>query len=208
VDSDLAETGQPYAFTGDDPLNETDPTGSIVNQGPGRPIAGNSAASAVAADNIDSTDQINAVITNSGAYYAKNNTGSTSDLVVNGFLAAGMLVPGFDDGPDEALMGATDAAEEAAERAAADEGTDATKIGVSGAASHYDIDELAQLTYQHIGEGDIPGRPSLGEIESALRNAAGQRLEGQNAVQFEYDGVRVIINEDLPTRSTAYYPGG
>jgi hypothetical protein len=27
VDPDVAETGQPYAFTGDDPLNETDPLG-------------------------------------------------------------------------------------------------------------------------------------------------------------------------------------
>jgi RHS repeat-associated protein len=29
VDPDLAETGQPYAFTGDDPLNATDPLGLI-----------------------------------------------------------------------------------------------------------------------------------------------------------------------------------
>jgi hypothetical protein len=28
VDPDVAETGQPYAFTGDDPLNATDPTGT------------------------------------------------------------------------------------------------------------------------------------------------------------------------------------
>ena len=27
VDPDVAETGQPYAFTGDDPLNATDPLG-------------------------------------------------------------------------------------------------------------------------------------------------------------------------------------
>jgi RHS repeat-associated protein len=30
VDPDVAETGQPYAFTGDDPLNETDPLGKMV----------------------------------------------------------------------------------------------------------------------------------------------------------------------------------
>jgi hypothetical protein len=29
VDPDVAETGQPYAFTGDDPLNATDPLGLI-----------------------------------------------------------------------------------------------------------------------------------------------------------------------------------
>jgi hypothetical protein len=34
-----------------------------------------------------------------------------------------------------------------------------------------------------------------------------QGLGNQNAVQFEYNGVRVIVNESIPTRSTAYYPG-
>jgi hypothetical protein len=80
--------------------------------------------------------------------------------------------------------------------------------GVGGLAGEFDADELAQLTYQHVGAGDIAGRPSLLEIETAINNAAPVRLPGQNAVQFEYNGVRVIINEDIPTRSTAYYPGG
>ena len=35
VDPDLAETGQAYAFTGDDPLNATDPLG--LTAGPMRP---------------------------------------------------------------------------------------------------------------------------------------------------------------------------
>jgi len=33
VDPDLAETGQPYAFTGDDPLNATDPLGLKCKKG-------------------------------------------------------------------------------------------------------------------------------------------------------------------------------
>jgi Pretoxin HINT domain len=80
--------------------------------------------------------------------------------------------------------------------------------GVGGLAGEFDADELAQLTYQHVGAGDIAGRPSLLEIETAINRATPVRLPGQNAVQFEYNGVRVIINEDIPTRSTAYYPGG
>ena len=52
VDPDVAETGQPYAFTGDDPLNATDPDGLMVNQGPGRPIAGNSTTTAVQSDQM------------------------------------------------------------------------------------------------------------------------------------------------------------
>jgi hypothetical protein len=35
VDPEVAETGQPYAFTGDDPLNETDPLGLMVTCGGG-----------------------------------------------------------------------------------------------------------------------------------------------------------------------------
>ncbi len=90
---------------------------------------------------------------------------------------------------------------------AAEGGATAASIGVSGAAGEFDVDELAQLTYQHIDEGDIAGRPTLDEIEAALRNSTPTPLEDQNAVQFDYKGVRVIVNEDVPTRSTAYYPG-
>jgi hypothetical protein len=48
VDPDVAETGQPYAFTGDDPLNETDPLGlsgnpvDVVCSGGGRVPRGES----------------------------------------------------------------------------------------------------------------------------------------------------------------------
>jgi hypothetical protein len=34
VDPDVAQTGQPYAFTGDDPVNRTDPQG-LLTSGPG-----------------------------------------------------------------------------------------------------------------------------------------------------------------------------
>jgi RHS repeat-associated protein len=83
VDPDLVDTGQPYAFTGDDPLNETDPLGMMVDQGPGEPIAGVSAASANKADKIQREDLANAVISNSGAAYAAAN----SDLPSLGHLA-------------------------------------------------------------------------------------------------------------------------
>jgi hypothetical protein len=39
VDPDLAETGQPYAFTGDDPLNATDPLGLKCKKGHSCPVA-------------------------------------------------------------------------------------------------------------------------------------------------------------------------
>ena len=80
------------------------------------------------------------------------------------------------------------------------------KEGVSAGMSSLMM-RSAPLTYKHIGEGDIPGRPSLDQICAALKNAQGVPLEGQNALQYDYNGVRVIVNGDSPWRSTAYYPG-
>jgi hypothetical protein len=77
----------------------------------------------------------------------------------------------------------------------------------AGGAADFSREEVAQLIYQHIGEGDIPGRPSLNEIETVLDRGKPVPIPGQNAVQLEYGGVRVIVNEDMPWRSTAYYPG-
>jgi len=84
-------------------------------------------------------------------------------------------------------------------------GGDAGSISLGGA--EFSDDEIAQLTYQHIGAGDIAGRPALDEISAALAKGERVPLEGQNAFKYEYGGVRVIVNGDAPWRSTAYYPG-
>jgi hypothetical protein len=175
VDPDVTETGQPYAFTGDDPLNATDPLGMMINLGPGRGIAGNSAASATAAVNLDTKDQINAVIANSGAYYAKENAGATSDLPVKLGLMAGMLVPGFDDGPDEALI----IGEGGVEGAAAEGGIDASGLRMTSTVEQH-IGELAKdgtlarpyadstLTIQNIIDSGTPV-PDPGGVPGAVR---------------------------------------
>ena len=67
------ETGQPYAYAGDDPVNGVDPDGRMVNQGPEQPIAGNSSACAVAADKIDFNDQVNGKLANYEAYETQAN---------------------------------------------------------------------------------------------------------------------------------------
>jgi hypothetical protein len=77
----------------------------------------------------------------------------------------------------------------------------------AGRATDFSREEIAQLTYQHIGAGDIAGRPSLEEIQAVLDRGQPVQLPGQDAVQLEYGGVRVIVNENMPWRSTAYYPG-
>jgi hypothetical protein len=111
VDPDVAESGQPYAFTGDDPLNATDPLGSIVNQGPGEPMAGVSAKSAVHADTIDYNDFTNGAIDDEAAYLKKANSGPISPWIAYPVLAIGLFIPGLDDGPDEAGIAAESGAE-------------------------------------------------------------------------------------------------
>jgi hypothetical protein len=75
-----------------------------------------------------------------------------------------------------------------------------------GGAADFDLDELAQLTHQHVGAGDIPGRPSLAEIRTVLERGAPTSIRS-DAVQLDFQGVRVIVNESMPWKSTAYYPG-
>lgn len=72
-----------------------------------------------------------------------------------------------------------------------------------GAAADFDADELAQFALQHAGEGDLPSTPSIEQIRGAL-TTEGVRLPGQNAVVFQQGSTIVIINEDIPWRSTAY----
>jgi hypothetical protein len=58
VDPLVAETGQPYAFTGDDPVNETDPLGLVIPGGPGCPKKGcPSATPTLKSSYPSSTDQ-------------------------------------------------------------------------------------------------------------------------------------------------------
>ena len=77
----------------------------------------------------------------------------------------------------------------------------------AGGGADFSREEIAQLTYQHVGAGDIAGRPSLEEIQTVLDRGQPVQLPGQNSIQLEYGGGRVIVNEDMPWRSTAYYPG-
>ncbi|GIH01963.1 hypothetical protein Rhe02_00300 [Rhizocola hellebori] len=75
------------------------------------------------------------------------------------------------------------------------------------------MDELAELTYRHTGAGDMhiggsAARPTQAEILDTLGSGTRSELTGQNAVQYVRDGVKVIINRDMPWRSTAYYIGG
>ncbi|MGV9823793.1 hypothetical protein [Nocardia xishanensis] len=70
----------------------------------------------------------------------------------------------------------------------------------------YSLEELAEFARGHAGD-DNPamGRPTIREIEEALRKGTTSPGSG-NSVRYDYNGVRVIINRDVPIKSTTYYP--
>lgn len=75
------------------------------------------------------------------------------------------------------------------------------------------MDEIAGMTYRHTGSGDMhiggsAPRPTELEIRTTLSQGEGTVLEGQNSVSYIHNGVRVIVNRDMPWQSTANYLGG
>jgi hypothetical protein len=76
-----------------------------------------------------------------------------------------------------------------------------------GEAANFSDDELAQFVYQHVGEGDLAGRPALDQIARVMQRGTPTRIR-DDAVQFDLDGIRVIINESMPWRSTAVVRNG
>ncbi|MEU4239331.1 putative T7SS-secreted protein [Actinoplanes sp. NPDC026619] len=74
--------------------------------------------------------------------------------------------------------------------------------------SEFSKDEIVEFVNGHTGDGNVAmGRPTSAEVDAALTKAEPQKLPGQNAEKFEYNGVRVIVNYDMPWKSTTYYPG-
>ena len=214
VDPDVAETGQPYAYTGDDPVNAVDPLGTMVNEGPGEQIAGNSAACAAAASSLDFKDQVDGILDDEAAYNAVSH-GSALPFLEKAGLALGMLVPGFDDGPDEDLLSA---AGSAGGGAAADEGTSAlsfvpgdlfetsisSSAGNVGVLAEVGVDG-SQLTLSDVtvyGEsGDLVNEVGPGQF-LALRNEVAQQAAAEALIHFESPGfVWPAARRVLPERS-------
>lgn len=75
--------------------------------------------------------------------------------------------------------------------------------------SGYTRDEIEQFINGHTGDGNpAMGRPTSGQVHDALTRGKPEPLPGQNAEKFEWKGIRVIVNYDLPWKSTAYRIGG
>jgi hypothetical protein len=77
--------------------------------------------------------------------------------------------------------------------------------------TEYSMDELSGMAYRHTGSGDthIGGsapRPTELEIRTTLSQGTASPYGG-NSVEYVNNGIRVIINRDMPWQSTAYYIG-
>lgn len=75
--------------------------------------------------------------------------------------------------------------------------------------TEYSADDLASMVHRHTGSGDLhiggsAPRPTEAEILDVLKFGRSSGLDGQNAVKYIKDGIRVIINRDMPWRSTSY----
>ena len=197
-----AITGSPYGYVNGDPLDAGDPSGLFCI---GSVCAGFDPAAALVnfgrGASFGFSDKIANWISPGASCTIDQNAGykvlGAAATLVATFGAGGAAAEGEGGGLLAGLKGRY--------RAARMGGSDAGSISLGGA--EFSEDEIAQLTYQHIGAGDIAGRPTLDEISGALAKGEGVPIAGQNAVTYEYGGVRVIVNGDMPWRSTAYYPG-
>jgi hypothetical protein len=76
----------------------------------------------------------------------------------------------------------------------------------------YSRDEIEQFINGRTGDGNpAMNRPTERQVSQALDKATPVKLEGQNAEQFDAtvngERIRVIVNYDMPWRSTSYKIG-
>lgn len=75
--------------------------------------------------------------------------------------------------------------------------------------SEFSKDEIVQFINGHTDNvNPAMGRPSQEQIEAALTEGTGQKVSGRNAETFEYKGVHVVVNYDMPWRSTSWFVNG
>jgi type VII secretion system ESX-1 substrate len=75
--------------------------------------------------------------------------------------------------------------------------------------SEYSQEEFVEFVNGHTGDANpAMDRPTPEEIEEALAKGTPEPLPGQNAELFRYGRIKVILNYDMPWRSTSYVIGG
>lgn len=79
--------------------------------------------------------------------------------------------------------------------------------------TEYSQDEYEQFVNGHTGDQNpAMNRPTPAQVHDALEKGTPERLKNkdgtdQNAESFDYDGTRVILNYDMPWKSTSYRIG-
>jgi uncharacterized protein YukE len=75
--------------------------------------------------------------------------------------------------------------------------------------SEFSKDEIVQFINGHTDNANpAMGRPSQEQIDAALTKGDGQKVSGRNAETFEYKGVHVVVNYDMPWRSSSWFVSG
>lgn len=105
--------------------------------------------------------------------------------------------------------------------AAGDDSVDPARIDYGGSGgddyeptegfrgSEFSQDEIVQFINGHTDNvNPAMGRPTQDQIEAALTKGTGQKVAGRNAETFEYKGVHVVVNYDMPWRSSSWYVNG
>jgi RHS repeat-associated protein len=213
VDPMVDETGTPYAYVGDDPLDNTDLTGLCSFWcwvGVGAAVVG-TAACIIAepcgiAEGGIALSVGGAAVLSGGIVFAGAETllgGAVAGGLLGGGIYAASTAGGSSSGASSGNSGSS-ANSGSSSGGNDDEGCDDDDFQNTG----YSLDEIAEFARGHAGD-DNPamGRPSLPEIENTLKEGT-QSPGGGNSIRFDYNGVRVIVNLDNPLRSTTYYPGG
>lgn len=156
-------------------------------------------------------DATNAALSAAGMIPILGSAATGAKVGMKGAKAADEAVESA-QAADEMVEGAQAVAGNAQARSAVPEAVERGPVGSpmsrgyqpGGAASEFDLDELAQFAYGHSGAGMYTDRPGVEAIRETLEHGDATKLKDQNAFKVEYKNVRVIINEDNPPRSTAY----
>ncbi|MGD0706224.1 MAG: RHS repeat-associated core domain-containing protein [Trebonia sp.] len=210
VDPMVDETGTPYAYVGDDPLDNTDLTGLCgfwCWVGVGAAVVG-TAACIIAepcglAEGGIALSVGGAAVVTGGIVFAGAES-IAGGAIVGGAVAGGIYAASSAGGSSGGGSSGNSSSSASSSSGGNDEeGCEDDDFENTG----YSLDEIAEFARGHAGD-DNPamGRPGLSEIEDALKSGA-KSPGGGNSIRFDYNGVRVIVNLDNPLRSTTYYPG-
>lgn len=80
-------------------------------------------------------------------------------------------------------------------------------VGFRG--SEFSKDEIVEFINGHTGDADpTMDRPNTAQVKAALARGTPTKISGRNAEEFDYQGVHVVVNYDVPWRSSSWFTKG